>query len=128
MIRLGYVILYVEDVPRALAFYHEALGLGIRMNMGMYAELETGGTALAVSQRAFVAEHLGLPLPPPGQGSSEIGLVVPQEQVDEMYARALAAGATAVMAPTQQPWGQRVSYVRDPDGHLVEICGPVTPD
>ena len=35
---------------------------------------------------------------------------------------ALAAGATAVRPPTRKPWGQSVSYVRDPDGVLVELC------
>ena len=39
---------------------------------------------------------------------------------------ALAAGATAVRAPAKKPWGQIVSYVRDNNGFLVEICSPVT--
>lgn len=26
--------------------------------------------------------------------------------------------------PERQPWGQTVSYVRDPDGFLVELCTP----
>jgi catechol 2,3-dioxygenase-like lactoylglutathione lyase family enzyme len=33
-----------------------------------------------------------------------------------------AAGVEAVTPPTDRPWGQRTAYVRDPDGHLVELA------
>lgn len=45
--------------------------------------------------------------------------------VPEAHARALAAGATELRAPEAKPWGQTVSYVRCPDGTLVELCTPV---
>ena len=31
----------------------------------------------------------------------------------------------AVSPPVAKPWGQIVAYVRDPDGHLVELCSPL---
>jgi len=31
-------------------------------------------------------------------------------------------GAIELSAPTQKPWGQIVSYLRTPDGTLVELC------
>jgi len=34
----------------------------------------------------------------------------------------VAAGATPMAAPVAKPWGQLVSYVRCPDGTLVELC------
>ncbi|MFD0474929.1 VOC family protein [Nonomuraea thailandensis] len=42
------------------------------------------------------------------------------------FARAVAAGASAVAEPHHTPWGQVVSYVRDPYGVLVGIASPVT--
>ncbi len=54
----------------------------------------------------------------------ELGLTTPD--VEAAFAHAVAAGATAVKAPTTKPWGQVVSYVRDPDGVLVEICSPMS--
>ena len=47
------------------------------------------------------------------------------ENVEADYQRALACGATSIAAPSQKPWGQTVSYVRCPDGTLVEICSQV---
>jgi lactoylglutathione lyase len=123
--RLGYVILYVESLEKAMRFYCDGLGFAERARHGQYGELDTGGTILGLSERAFVAEHLTGELPPPGLGSSEIGIVVERAEVPRLYARALEAGARSVLAPREQPWGQLVSYARDPDGHLLEICSPV---
>jgi uncharacterized glyoxalase superfamily protein PhnB len=57
---------------------------------------------------------------PPG---IEVGFVT--EAVAQHYERAVAAGATPVLAPVAKPWGQLVSYVRDNNGFLVEICSPM---
>ncbi|MBZ5626891.1 MAG: VOC family protein [Acidobacteriia bacterium] len=40
------------------------------------------------------------------------------EDVDAAYARALAAGATAVRSPDDIPYGLRSAIVRDPGGYL----------
>ncbi|MFO0216060.1 MAG: VOC family protein, partial [Burkholderiales bacterium] len=53
----------------------------------------------------------------------EIALVTPY--VVEAHAKALAAGATELKEPETKPWGLVVSYVRCPDGTLVEVCSPV---
>ena len=53
----------------------------------------------------------------------EIGLVTPD--VPAAFARAVAAGATALQPPQAKPWGQTVAYVRCPDGSLVELCTPM---
>ena len=53
----------------------------------------------------------------------EIALVT--DAVVESHRRAIAAGAVSLSEPWGQPWGQTVSYVRCPDGTLVELCSPV---
>ena len=37
--------------------------------------------------------------------------------VDQLYARAIAAGAHGVMAPENTSWGDRMCQLTDPDGH-----------
>lgn len=120
------MVLYVEDIDRALEFYTGILGFKERVRQGPYAELETGTTTLCLVERRYVHETYGHQVPPPGQGASEVGVLVEERpHVDELYQRALKGGATSVAEPKDEPWGQRVSYVRDPDGHLLEICSPV---
>jgi hypothetical protein len=48
-IRLGYVIIYVEDVLTIIAFYQDAFGLEQRFlhESHQYVEMETGQTCLA---------------------------------------------------------------------------------
>ena len=127
--KFGYTIIYVPDVAASLAFFGSAFGLSRRFlhESGDYGELETGETTLAFASlglggmnfpAGFVAATAsGKPL------GIEIALVTPT--VAEAHARALAAGATELKAPEAKPWGQVVSFVRCPDGTLVEICSPV---
>lgn len=53
----------------------------------------------------------------------EVALVT--EDVPAAHARAVEAGAREIAAPLEKPWGQTVSYVRCPDGTLVELCSPI---
>ena len=127
---LGYVILYVKDVSTTLAFYAQAFGLSRRFfnddNGKAYGELDAGTARLAfysfelakTQVKEFVAAA-----PDKAPLGFELALVTPD--VPGLYARALKAGATAVSEPATKPWGQTVAYVRDKDGHLVELCTPL---
>ena len=50
----------------------------------------------------------------------EIGFKVPD--VDAAFAELVAQGASPVTSPTTRPWGQRTAYIRDLDGHLIELA------
>ena len=43
------------------------------------------------------------------------------EEVDEAYRKAVENGATSVLEPELEPWGQRTCYIADPEGNLIEI-------
>ncbi len=47
------------------------------------------------------------------------------DDVDATYERALAAGATSISAPADQPYGDRNCGVTDPFGHVWYIASPV---
>jgi len=128
--KLGYLIIYVPNVADSLTFFENAFGLSRRFlhESGDYGELKTGETTLA-----FASHELGNTNFPAGFVAAsesskplgvEIALVTPS--VVEAHAKALAAGATELKEPETKPWGQVVSYVRCPDGSLVEICSPVS--
>lgn len=123
--KLGYVILYVESLDRALSFYTKVFGFKEKARHGEYGELQSGDTTLAFAERKFIAEHMAIEVPAAGLDTCEIAVVVSKAEVDRVYRSALDAGASAVKEPADQPWGQCTSYVRDLDQHLVEICSPV---
>ena len=117
-----YVILIVEDLDRALEFYTGVLGLRLGHRSGDYAQLDTGATRLALYSRSAMTKTLGISLeaPPANAPGFEIGFKVPQ--VDVAFSELLARGAACVVPPTDRSWGQRTAYVRDPDGHLIELA------
>jgi uncharacterized glyoxalase superfamily protein PhnB len=47
------------------------------------------------------------------------------DDVEATIKSAVAAGAVIVENPKTKPWGQVVSYLRDLDGFLIEICTPM---
>ena len=127
-VRLGYVIIYVAGVAETVDFYERAFGLQRRFlhDSGAYAEMETGGTALAFADESAAPAGVELGrnrLDKPCAGA-EIALVV--DDVEVAYRRALEAGAIATGAPETKPWGQVVSYVRDTNGVLVELCSEIS--
>lgn len=124
--KFSYTILYVRDVPSAVAFYERAFGLKQRFmhESGQYAEMETGGTTLAFASNELARSNLtqgfqenNLSNLPAG---IEIGFVT--EDVSAAFTSAVNTGAVAVVEPKVKPWGQTVAYVRDLDGILVEIA------
>jgi catechol 2,3-dioxygenase-like lactoylglutathione lyase family enzyme len=128
--KLGYVILYVKDVPASLAFYEEAFGLKRRFlhEAGLYGEMETGATTLSFAAIGLAKSNLpcgfhenNLTNPPAG---FEVALTT--EDVPAAYKQALIAGAAALAEPVTKPWGQTVAFVRDKDGIIVELCSPWT--
>jgi len=126
--KLGYVIVYTPDVVAAVEFYERAFGLTRRFvaEGDDYAELDTGGTALAFAHdKMATLNKLTVRPNRPGEVAAGVELALVTDDVAAAYAKALAAGATAVSAPEQKPWGQTVSYVRDRDGVLVELCSPM---
>ena len=128
--KLGYTITYVPDVARSLEFFETAFGLRRRFlhESGTYGELETGQTTLS-----FAAHELGDLNFPGGHVHAdesvqplgmEIALVT--DDVPSAHSRAVTAGATELAAPAVKPWGQVVSYLRAPDGILIELCTPTS--
>ena len=124
--KLGYTIIYVTNVSESLTFFENAFGLARRFlhESGDYGELNTGETTLA-----FASHELGNANFPDGFIAAdaskkplgfEIAFIAPD--VAAAHVKAINAGAAELKAPETKPWGQVVSYVRCPDGTVVEIC------
>ena len=126
-LRLGWVIVYVDDPTAACAFYEDTFGLRGEFAVDEYAQLDTGPTKLAFASYALGEKNFAggvrraaLEGQPP---NVEITLVA--DDVDAAHARALEAGCTPLAPPEDKPQGQRVAYVRDPFGTLVELATPL---
>jgi catechol 2,3-dioxygenase-like lactoylglutathione lyase family enzyme len=123
--QLGYVILYVADVPATMDFYARAFGLGTRFlhEGGDYGEMATGETRLAFSAIALM-ESLGKQVATSAPRHPSFELAFTTDDVPAALLRAIAEGAAPVQDATAMPWGQTIAYVRAPEGTLIEICTP----
>jgi predicted lactoylglutathione lyase len=131
--RLEVITLAVADLERALAFYRE-LGLESKGIIGTeWTDEATGangavamfhlndGLLLNLYPRNDLARDAEIPVEEPQSGAFSLAqLVRSRAEVDELLARAAAAGATVTPAH-ERPWGIYSGYFRDLDGHLWEI-------
>lgn len=117
-----YVVLVVDDVDRSLAFYVDILGLKLGHRSGPFAQLDTGATRVALYDRAAMAETLGYTLRAPEDDSPGFELGFKVDDCDAVFHELVTRGATAAVEPQDRAWGQRTAYLKDPDGHLVELA------
>ena len=133
--RIHVVTLAVADLDRALAFYRDGLGFPTDGLIGtQYTGDDTspdgttamfhldGGLMLSIYPRSELAKDAAVA--PAGANPAEfsIGQVVDtRAEVDEVIARAKAAGAAVIDPPHDRPWGIYSGYYQDPDGHLWEV-------
>jgi lactoylglutathione lyase len=126
--KLRYNLFYVDDVEKSMNFYADAFGLekGFLHESKQYGEMQTGETKIGFVQHETAESH-GFAYEKSTQNKKpfafEIGFTT--IEVEKAYNRAIDAGAVSASAPTMKPWGQIVSYVRDCNGFLVEICSPM---
>jgi predicted enzyme related to lactoylglutathione lyase len=127
--KFGYTIIYVSDVLASVEFFEKAFGLKRRfIHESGYAELDTGSTTLAFASHDLGASNLPSGYVKANQSLTPLGMEIAlvTENVSQAHAKAIYAGGVSITEPMLKPWGQTVSYVRCPDGTLVEICSPVS--
>jgi predicted enzyme related to lactoylglutathione lyase len=127
--KLGYTILYVEDVAKTLTFYEQAFGLKRKSlhedDTGSFGELDTGSTTLAFTSHSMLRQH-GINTSPPDSEAPCFEIALVTDDVAAALKHAVQSGARLVQDVEEMPWGQTTAYVADPNGFLVEICSPIT--
>jgi lactoylglutathione lyase len=54
-----------------------------------------------------------------------VELAFTTENIETDFQNAIKSGATELETLTEKPWGQKVGYLRDNNGFLIEICTPI---
>lgn len=127
--KFAYTILYVEDVNETIDFYESAFGFTKKIVTpeGDYGELISGETTIAFANIELGNSNFKDGFIKSSSSAKPFGieLAFTTEDIDADYQQAINAGAIEVSPIKEKPWGQKVAYVKDNNGFLIEICTPI---
>jgi PhnB protein len=111
--------LVVKGAARALDFYQKAFGAEVFVRMEgkdsvVHAEMRVGDCVVMLADEFPQMGHTS----PQTLGGTPLSLVVYVEDVDKMFARAIAAGATEKRPVQNEFYGDRTGTLVDPFGHV----------
>lgn len=127
--KYGYTIFYVNNVEETIQFYEKAFGFTRKFITPEkdYGELVTGETTLAFGAIELGDSNFkkGFTKIEPSEKPIGMEMAFVTENIDEDFQKAIEAGAIEFEKIIEKPWGQKVGYLRDLNGILIEICTPV---
>ena len=120
---LDYTILFARDLPAMRRFYAEVMRFEVYHELaGSWIEFRVGANILALAKPGSI-----VPDQPPAAGTASVQLAfrVRREEVDAAEVVLREEGVTMVAPATDQRWGHRTLFFRDPDGNLLEIYADI---
>jgi PhnB protein len=116
--------LVMNGAARAIEFYKKAFGATELLRFAMpggklgHAEIKIGNSPIMLADEMPEMGHRG----PQALGGTPVGILLYVEDVDAMFNRAIAAGATVVKPVQDQFYGDRSGTLTDPFGHQWTIA------
>lgn len=102
-------ILTVDDLPSSVATYSELLGCDILMDLGWIVTLGSGSG----QQFSLMETDQTAPVNP--------AVSIDVEDVDHVHEATVRAGVSIVHPLTDEDWGVRRFFFRDPSGNVVNV-------
>lgn len=125
--RFVLLVLAVEDLPRAVAFYRAAFDLRPLVEAPSYVELALGnGMRLGLYRRESFGINTGQAPARITQGAiaaTEIYLYC--DDLDAQIGRLEAAGARLLSPRAPRDWGDEAAYFADGDGNVLVVARPL---
>lgn len=127
--KFAYTILYVENVTETIEFYERAFGFNRKFLTPEkdYGELISGETTIGFASLELGNSNFknGYQKITNDRRPFGVELAFTTENIESDFQNAINSGATEFEPLTEKPWGQKVGYVRDNNGFLIEICTPI---
>jgi len=121
--RISMVTLGVADLAASTAFYESLGWTRSTASMPTITFFEMQGSVFGLYEWSALADDAKVP----AEGSGFRGVTLAMnlastDEVDDVFAEWIAAGAASVVEPHTAFWGGYSSYVADLDGHLWELA------
>jgi lactoylglutathione lyase len=122
---LDYTVISARQMTKMRAFYGSTMGFPMHRELSPKSvEYRVGSNILALAEPGT---RFNDPLPPVGVMSVQLAFRVAPQEVDTCAATLAERGVTIVSPPTDQPFGHRTLFFRDPDGNVLEIYAEIVP-
>jgi catechol 2,3-dioxygenase-like lactoylglutathione lyase family enzyme len=120
---IDYTVILVRDMAAMRRFYEDVLGLPLIRELSPgWIEYQVGGNTLALARPSRTA---GDPPTPKGSASLQLAFKVTVPEVDQCAAELSRQGVALLSPPTDQAFGHRTLFFRDPDGNLLEVFADI---
>lgn len=127
--KYGYTIFYVDSVDDTILFYETAFGFSRKFITPEkdYGELLSGETTIAFASIELGNANFKKGFEKMVNSEKPIGMEMAfvTEDIEKDFQIAIEAGAIEFEPIKEKPWGQKVGYLKDNNGILIEICTPV---
>jgi len=122
---IDYTVIFVRDMAAMRHFYHDVLGLPLIRELSPgWIEYRVGANTLALARPSRTAADAPVPQ---GTASVQLAFKVAVADVDRCAGELQQKGIPLLSPPTDQPFGHRTLFFRDPDGNLLEVFADIPP-
>ena len=120
---IDYTVIFVRDMAAMRRFYEAVLRFPLLRELSPgWIEYRVGENTLALAKPSRTAADAPTPS---GSASLQLAFRVAAPQVDGCADELVQRGVTLLSPPTDQPFGHRTLFFRDPDGNLLEVFADI---
>ena len=127
--KYAYTILYVKSVKNTIEFYEKAFGFTKKFITpeNDYGELVSGETTISFASIELGKSNFKNEFEQISYSKKPFGIEMAftTENIEADFKKAIDSGATLFESIIEKPWGQKVGYLLDNNGFLIEICTPI---
>jgi lactoylglutathione lyase len=116
---IDYTVIYARQMARMRAFYGTTLGFALHRELSpRWVEFRVGSNILALAEPGSRFDD---PSPPVGRLSLQLAFRVAPSEVADCATVLAERGVRILAGPTDEAFGHRTLFFRDPDGNVLEI-------
>ena len=119
---VGAITLFVEDVPRAKAFYADVFGVPIVFEDESSAAFKFENTIVNLLKASEAHDLIAPGAVATPETGSRLQLTIWVDDADAVCAQLESRGVTLLNGPIDRAWGMRTAAFADPAGHVWEVA------
>ena len=120
---IDYTVIFVRDMAAMRRFYEDILGFSLLRELSpSWIEYRVGDNTLALARPSRTAADAPTPN---GSASLQLAFKVSASEVDQCADELVRQGFHLLSPPSDQAFGHRTLFFRDPDGNLLEVFADI---